>query len=349
MIKQLLDERKIPPFKSREEMLDILLREEYGYIPPKPDSISWKITDDYQSSFCAGKATLKRVDITSKIGDGEFTFPCYAAIPTKEGKHPFFVCINFRDSVPDRFMPTEEIIDNGYAVLSFCYNDVTTDDGDFTNGLAGVLYKNGERGDSDAGKIAMWAWAAQRVMDYASTLDNLDMDLAIVCGHSRLGKTALLTAATDERFKYAYSNNSGCSGAAISRGKVGEDVAFICKTFPYWFCKNYYKYSNDEYNMPFDQHYLAATIAPRYVYVASASEDEWADPVSEMLCCVAIDEAYEKYGKKGFVCEDRLPEIGDEYHEGCVGYHLRAGLHYFGREDWNKAIKFVNKHRHSSK
>lgn len=208
-----------------------------------------------------------------------------------------------------------------------------------------MLYENGERGKSDAGKIAMWAWAAQRVMDYAQTLDCLDFDCSIVCGHSRLGKTALLAAATDERFNFAYSNNSGCCGAAISRGKDGEKLEVICKVFPYWFNENYLKYVNREFEMPFDQHYLAAAIAPRYVYIASAKEDTWADPVSEMLTCCAINEIYEKYGKKGFVCRDRLPQVDDEYHDGCVGYHLRAGLHYFSREDWLKFIKFVKKHK----
>lgn len=37
VIKDILKERNLPQFKSREEMLDILMREEYGYIPPKPE------------------------------------------------------------------------------------------------------------------------------------------------------------------------------------------------------------------------------------------------------------------------------------------------------------------------
>ncbi|MBQ4110697.1 MAG: hypothetical protein IJC74_07415 [Clostridia bacterium] len=344
MLENMLKEKNLPPFMSRDEMLDILLKEEYGYMPPQPESISYKSIENYIPNFCAGKAISRKVEITSQISGKELTFPLYVTIPNKEGKHPFFICINFFDCVPDRYIPVEEIVDNGFAVLSFSYKDVTDDNDDFTNGLAGVLYENGKRGESDPGKIAMWAWAAQRAMDYAQTLDCLDFDCSIVCGHSRLGKTALLTAATDERFKYAYSNNSGCSGAAISRGKQGERIEDICKNFPYWFCENYKKYVNNEYNMPFDQHYLVASIAPRYVYIASADEDKWADPDSEMLTCYAVGGIYEKHRKQGFVCEDRLPQVNDMYHEGCVGYHLRAGLHYFSREDWLKVIKFVKKH-----
>lgn len=344
MLKEILKDRNIPSIKSKEDMMDILLKEEYGYIPNKPDSIEFKETPNYIMNFCGGKAISKKVDISMKLMGKDFEFPCYVSIPNKQGMHPFFIFINFRDCVPDLYFPVEEIIDNGFAVISFCHNDVTVDNDDFTDGLAGVLYEDGKRKECDAGKIAMWAWAAQRVMDYARTLDCLDFERSIVCGHSRLGKTALLAAATDDRFKFAFSNNSGCSGAAITRGKVGEKIEDICTKFPYWFCERYKKYVNKEYEMPFDQHYLAALIAPRYVYISSASEDTWADPDSEMLTCCAISEVYENYGLKGFVCDDKLPQIGDEFHEGCVGYHLREGLHYLGREDWQKIIKFVNKH-----
>ena len=344
MLKEILASRKLPPFQSREKMLEILQTEEYGFMPKKPDTVSWKITEKYIPSFCAGKAISRKVDITVDINGGRFTFPVYASIPSKEGCHPFFVCINFRDCVPDRYIPVEEIVDNGFGVLSFCYNDVTTDNADFTNGLAGVLFKDGKRAPTDPGKIAIWAWAAQRVLDYAESCPVLDMTRAVVCGHSRLGKTALLAAATDERFFCGYSNDSGCSGAAITRDKVGERVEDIYRVFPYWFCENYGRYVGKEAEMPFDQHFLTACIAPRYVYVASAAEDKWADPDSEMLNCASVDEYFRGLSLTGFVSEDRLPEIGDTYHDGHVGYHLRAGSHYLGREDWQKAMAYLTKH-----
>lgn len=343
MLKRMLEERKIPDLKSRDEMLEIMQKEVYGYLPPKPDRLEWTVKNNYIGNFCAGKAAAQYVTLTAYMGEKSFSFPFMAVIPKGEGPHPFFIHINFRPNVPDRYMHSEEIVDNGFACLSFCYEDVTKDNGDFCDGLAGVLYENGERGLHDPGKIAMWAWAAQRVMDYAMEEPRLDKNCAIVCGHSRLGKTALLCGATDERFTFAHSNDSGCSGAAITKGKVGEKVADITKMFPFWFCENYKKYADKESEMPFDQHYLIASVAPRYAYVASAVEDIWADPASEMLACVAASGAYEKQGLTGFVCEDRLPEVGDIYHEGNIGYHLRAGAHYFSREDWNTLTAFVRK------
>ena len=345
MLKQILKDRKVPELRSREEMLEIMQKEVYGYMPPKPDRVEWTVKNNYIGNFCAGKATAQYVELTSYWGDKSFKFPFVAVIPTAKGPHPFFIHINFRPNVPDRYMHSEEIVDRGFACLSFCYEDVTKDNNDFTSGLAGMLYENGERGLRDAGKIAMWAWAAQRVMDYAEQESRLDKTCSIVCGHSRLGKTALFCGATDERFTFAYSNDSGCSGAAITRDKVGETVEAITRVFPYWFCENYKQYVNREHEMPFDQHYVIASVAPRYAYVASAKEDEWADPASEMLACVAATPAYEEKGLAGLICENRLPEVGDVYHAGNIGYHLRAGSHYFSREDWNKVIDFVNSKR----
>ena len=120
----------------------------------------------------------------------------------------------------------------GFAVATIYYKDVTGDDGDFTNGLAGVLFGGKERNEHDPGKIMMWAWAAMRAADYLQTLDSADLESLAVIGHSRLGKTALVAAAFDERFRFVHSNNSGCSGAAIIRGKTGEQIDDICRNFP---------------------------------------------------------------------------------------------------------------------
>lgn len=335
-----LRELNLPGLKSREEMLEIMQRNVYGILPPRPDRVAFE-AKAYDPDFCAGKASHTSLDAVCTLGEREFSFPFQAVLPTDGRKHPFFVHINFRSDNPDRYQPTEELVDNGFAVLSFDYNDVTRDDGDFTHGLAGVLYPGGRRSPDGPGKIAMWAWAAMRVMDYAQTRgDVLDLDCAVVCGHSRLGKTALLAAAADTRFAFAYSNESGCSGAAITRGKRGERVRNICTMFPYWFCENYRNFKDREEEMPFDQHYLVAAVAPRRVLIGSAADDIWADPQAEQLCCMVASPAF----RKGFAGPDRTAEPGEAFFDGDIGYHLRGGTHFFSREDWNKLIRFVNRH-----
>ena len=143
MFKELVKERSLPEIKSREEMLAILFSEEYGYMPKLPDELSFAVEEVKPSCNCGGRAEESKITVSGKIDGREFSFPFYAVIPKAEGSYPFFVHINFRDSRPDRYMPTEELIDEGFAVLSFCYNDVTMDNNDFTDGLAGLLYENG--------------------------------------------------------------------------------------------------------------------------------------------------------------------------------------------------------------
>ncbi len=320
--------------ETKQNMLGVLLSEEYGYLPNRETSLSWEVKEE-QSNYAAGKATLFHMVMHAEFPTGTFSFPFRAVIPNKKEQIPFFVHINFRPDVPDRYQPTEEIVDNGYAVLSFCYQDVTSDDGDFGNGVAPyILGASEQRADTDCGKIAMWAWAASKIMDYAETIPELDKSRAAVAGHSRLGKTALLTGAQDSRFSLVISNDSGCSGAAVTRGKQGEDIETITRVFPFWFCKNYQKYANRHDNLPFDQHWLVAASLPARVCIGSAEEDLWADPEAEFLSCVLADEYGKHFGLDVFPKVTEFPKTGDRIAGNMACYHVRPGCHYFGREDW---------------
>ena len=180
-----------------------------------------------------------------------------------------------------------------------------------------------------------------RVIDYIETLDIYDPDTLAVIGHSRLGKTTLLTAAYDERVKFACVNNSGASGDALSRGKVGEDIAAITNKFPFWFCPNYLKYAGKEDSLPFDQHFLLSLVAPRHILLGTAVEDKWADPNSEYLALTLTDEVYKLYGKVGLVHTENMPVCPERLPDGDCYYHLRAGTHYLSRSDWNMYIDYI--------
>ena len=66
-----------------------------------------------------------------------------------------------------RRWPYEFIISRGYAVVTFCREDVDPDwhDG-FVNGIHGLLDKENERTPSSWGTIAAWLWGLSRAMDY---------------------------------------------------------------------------------------------------------------------------------------------------------------------------------------
>ncbi|MGI6570897.1 MAG: acetylxylan esterase [Caldicoprobacterales bacterium] len=360
-VKELLESRKLPQLLRfqdgrrvvtaedwsirKAEILDLLSREEYGIRPRAPVSVSSEMKECDEQAF-AGKVIQEKRTLSIEMKNGLFSFPFYLFIPKGIANPMTIVYIAFRPDIPDRYFPVEEITDNGFAAAMFCYEDIVPDrENDFTKGLAKFLIPSGRRKSDDPGKLMMWAWAASRLMDYLQTRQDLDRSNIAVMGHSRLGKTSLVAAAYDERFAFAFPNNAGCSGDAITRDKEGEGVEHITRVFPYWFCPNYGKYSGKEDEMPFDQHFLIAAIAPRYVCAGAAVEDTWADPDSQYLGMAAADEVYSFLGHKGFVHPDRLPEAGDVFHEGRLGFHLRSGTHFHSRYDWQKYMEFMRKHR----
>ncbi len=328
--------------ERRNEIIDILRREEYGYSPLPPEKVTGEVIST-DKKCCAGHAELEKINISFETQKGIFTFPINFFVAENE-KRPLIVMLNFRPEAYDRYFPAEEIIDNGFNLAVIYYQDISSDNGDFSNGIAAMYDRPAGTG---WGKISMWAFAASRAVDYLVTRDEVDAENIAVAGHSRLGKTALWCGAQDERIKYVYSNDSGCCGAAYEREKHAnaEDVDFITKTFPYWFCENFHKYAKCPEKRPFDQHFLIAASAPRFVCVGSASKDDWADQYSEQLSCTAASPVWEMLGLRGFAADEKPFEVGQSSLEGCIGYHLRDGIHFFSRNDWQQLMTFIKNKR----
>lgn len=356
MIKKELEKRNLPDLftfldgskvknindweKRREEIKNIISNEEYGDFPKRHVPITYKVYLEDDKYF-GGKAIYREIFITMHIENDEFVFPIKVVLPKEKKRCPAFLYISFTAQIPNKHMPVEEICDNGFAVVSFGYEDITSDDENLENGLSKYFYNKCKT--RNFGKILVWSWAAMHVMDYMQTIEEIDKDNVTIVGLSRLGKTALLTGAFDDRFKCTISNESGQSGAALSRRKLGENIKCIYSRFPFWFCSNYSKYIDNEELQNFDQHFLTSLIAPRGLYISSASQDTWADPKSEFLNCVATSKVYDLYNKKGFIHKDEFPKVDTYLHEGNIGYHIRKGTHGLNRYDWKMFMKFINR------
>ena len=76
------------------------------------------------------------------------------------------------------------------------------------------------------------------------------------------------------------------------------------------------------------------------MYIASASEDPWADPRGEFLAAQAASPVYELFGKKG-LSDTPMPGPGEAV-TGSVSYHLRAGKHDITLFDWEHYLDFAD-------
>lgn len=337
--------------KRRGEILALFEEHVYGKLPTDFDRIE-SIVKNEQADAMNGAARLKEVEIMVFRNGQSVSINLTLFIPNhKKGAVPAFLLINNRsveNTSPSRdvksgFWPAEKVIEAGYAVAAFHVSDAAPDNKNtYQDGML-RLYPELLNADNGIKAIGAWAWAASRVMDYFETDENIDEKKIAIVGHSRGGKTSLWAAAQDSRFALCISNNSGNTGAALSRRNFGETVAIINTAFPHWFNNNYKKYNDKEDLLPIDQHMLIALMAPRPVYVTSASEDLWADPKGTFLAIKNAEPVYELFGLESQIPE-KSPGLNNPIYRSPLAYHIREGKHDLTEYDWEQFIKFADYH-----
>jgi hypothetical protein len=239
----------------------------------------------------------------------------------------------------------ETVISRGYATATIFHGDLCEDRPEGLDADVAKLLGTGgteSRRSDEWGALGIWAWGLSRALDYMESDPEIDARRVAVHGHSRMGKAALWAGAQDERFALVISNNSGCGGAALSKRDFGEAAVHINTRFPYWFAPAFRVYNNNEATLPVDQHELLALIAPRPIYVASAVEDRWADPLGEFLSVKGAEPVYALFGKGGLGV-DAHPPVDKPARGDALAYHIRSGDHDITPYDWAQYLDFADR------
>ena len=327
--------------KRRAEIYDLAQREMYGRMPVRPREEHFEVLSTDPAAL-GGLATEKRVRICL-TADGSVAYEMKLFIPNGARRPvPAFLGLTFGKN--DAW-PAEMVLRAGYALGTVAYEDIALDKSKATaNGVLPFGYSEvRERPvEGEWGTIAAWAWGLSRALDYLEKDPAVNAKKVAAIGHSRLGKVALWAAASDPRFAMAVSNDSGCCGAALSRRRIGETFAAVCQYSPQWFSPSFRKYRFDEDSLPIDQHEILALIAPRPLYIASATEDEWSDPKGEFLSAQEASPVYELLGYKGLV-SDGFPAPDTPLQEGRIAYHIRTGAHGMTPWDWQQYLSYADK------
>ena len=338
---------------KRSSLRDTIEWIEYGCRPDVAYDVRCDIVSE--SHYPHENAVRRIVNITISTERGTHSFPMYIFLPKVEQPVPatLLICSQSKvlapikmpegfdlSALPDMFRkmgiimdgpldtggerraldmaadmddghwPVPAILERGHAVAGFYATDAQADSGDFGCGLAAVFGTGKERKTHEWGILA-----------------------------SRCGKAALWAAVKDERFAWVMPNNSGCCGAALLRGKHGENMTSINAMMPYWFAPAFRSYLGREQELPFDQHTLLALIAPRILYVTSGSEDYWADPEGEHRSAVLANEVFRLYGNPAM--PEAFPDVNSPVQAGAEGYHLRKGPHLLTEYDWMMLLHHV--------
>ncbi|MGN6369921.1 MAG: glucuronyl esterase domain-containing protein [Phycisphaerae bacterium] len=362
----------------RPELVRLFEEEQFGVSPPRPAAEMFDLFDTNNEAL-EGKAIRKQVMISFGKQDGpHIHMLMYLPPSAKDSPAPVFLCLHFSgvQQITDdpgvtltpvwdmkrkvRVIPTEdtrgkskgwpveEILSRGYGLAVMYYGDIEPDfaPGGIQYGVRSLYLKPGDKDverDDDWGAIAAWGWGLSRAQDYLETDPQVDAKHTIIVGHSRLGKTVLWAGARDTRFAAVIDSCSGEGGASLSRRNYGETVANLNKHFPYQFARNYLKYGAHVDQLPVDSHMLLALIAPRPLYLATASEDRWADPKGVFLAAQAATPVWELFGEKGIAPDAAFPAL-DTPLVNTLGFQCHNGKHEVTAADWENFLKFADLH-----
>ncbi len=363
--------------KRRPELKGLFQHYMYGRLPAKPKNVRTRVLFE-DATALDGAAVMREIEISFGPKHQQ-KIHLLVVSPISSEPVPCFLGLNFagnhtltdheRVRLPENWLPASypgvvkfratetgrngragrwplrEIVGRGYALASVHCGEIQPDRPGVHEGMMATVPESEGPGDpAAAGAIMWWAWGLHRAVDYLVTDSAIDKQRIAVVGHSRLGKTALVAGAYDDRIALVVANQAGCGGSAPSRTEEprAERIDRLNTVRPQWFCEYFKAFGAEPSRLPFDQHALVAICAPRPVLFTAAEEDLNANPTGQFEVLRAASPAYELVGVEGLVAEG-MPKPDAPLIASRLGYWLRAGKHDMTLADWEVYMQFADK------
>ena len=282
----------------REEIKKMVLDIGYGGMPPEPDSTEGILLGTSDSG-------LHTYLVTVKSGGRSLSFELRLFVPAleKDRKYPVVLdgdgCWTTLSDKVIESLKSREIIAAQFNRCTLVRDSKINEE--VLNSPLYHLFPG-----ISSGSLASWAWGFSRCIDVLEKLPFVDPACIAITGHSRGGKTVLVAGIADERPIIVNPNCSGAGGCGCWRYRIdyadgdsinnNQTLAELLEIFPFWMSRKMIEYVDRETDIPFDQHYLKALIAPRYFLQTDASGDLRANPPGSNGTLIAAREVYRFLG-----------------------------------------------------
>ncbi|BAM47881.1 glucuronyl esterase domain-containing protein [Amphibacillus xylanus] len=324
-------------WQRAEEIRDMYQFYMYGYMPDtSKEKVGFERTDS-------------GMIIKISVQDKETSFPVIVTLPGDQSKFkaPFPVIITnggldlaFDEEtmsfVRPKELPKEDLVNQrGYAVITIKPANVAADNASRT-GAFFDLYPYSEV-DNDVGTLIAWAWGAGKVIDALelNAFPEINPKQVGITGFSRFGKAALVAGALDHRFALVNPHASGLGGMTLFRssynGKVypwgvagpGEEIGSLqSSALNHWFTSVFLGFESID-QLPFDQHQLAALVAPRGLIITCGYADYHTNPEGMYDSLLEAKKVYQLLNA-----------------EENIGIAYRPGAHSIEFEDIERVLDF---------
>jgi len=313
--------------ERRRELYQAIIPHEYGGLPPTGDETRGTLLCSQTVRGGEGLRYMTCEVRTCFAGGAEHVFLLHLWVPPGDGPFPVVLdgdgCWRYFDDNIVR-----AVVARGSIAATFNRTAMAADDCRIYRDTG--LYRLFP--DAGFGALAAWAWGYHRSVDALSRLDCVRADQIAITGHSRGGKTVLLAGATDERIALTNPNDSGIGGSGLNRWKCeGAEVVddFFRAGSIFWFGQGWGEYRHRDGELPYDQHYLHALVAPRLLLVSEAYEDPGANPPGSYAACRAAGDVFELLD---------APQN--------LGWAVREGGHAHAPADYGALLDYIDRHFH---